>query len=447
MPYAVSRASGTAPVRMQFLIRPSLLARALVEVDLTCSCGYQIMKSSSSNCGLTALTFALLLSQFFRTCLGVMAPEVQVDLQLSLAGFGALSSCFFIAFGLAQIPVGIAFDRFGVGAPTRLLLLLGVLSAMLFVLACSGIVAMLAQVGLGLACAPIFMGLMHYAAERLSPRAFATFISRANALGMLGGMCATAPLGWAVQTVGWRPAIAVGGFCMGCACIAVWRFVRDEGQAQVRQESLVGMLRISITLLRFGAMWTLIPMCVAMAAGTAFRNAWGGPYFADLFQLQAAHRGLALAVLSLGAFLAAMLLPLLVRRYSIRYAVLLGTCITLTAGSILTVWPAAGLVPDVAMLATFASIGVLHPLVMTHGRMLLAPAVRGRGLGILNSFYFLGSALTSWAFGQIADAGHRASLSASTVYGEIFAVAALFVSIGLLAYRRSPAIPSAVIYK
>ena len=34
------------------------------------------------------------------------------------------------------------------------------------------------------------------------------------------------------------------------------------------------------------------------AAGTTFRNAWGGPYFADVFGLPAGSRGLALAVLS-----------------------------------------------------------------------------------------------------------------------------------------------------
>ena len=75
--------------------------------------------------GIRALTFAFALSQFFRTCLAVIAPELQHDLGLSPAGFGALSSCFFLAFAVAQIPVGIAFDRWGVGRPTRALTALG----------------------------------------------------------------------------------------------------------------------------------------------------------------------------------------------------------------------------------------------------------------------------------------------------------------------------------
>ncbi len=85
--------------------------------------------------GIAILTFAFALSQFFRSCLAVMAPELQHDFGLSPAGFGALSSSFFLAFAIAQIPVGIAFDRYGVGKPTALLLAVGAVSSILFVAA------------------------------------------------------------------------------------------------------------------------------------------------------------------------------------------------------------------------------------------------------------------------------------------------------------------------
>ena len=100
------------------------------------------MPSSDTARGLRALIFAFTLSQFFRTCLAVIAPELQHDLALSPAGFGTLSSCFFLAFAVAQIPIGIAFDRYGVGRPTRLLTSVGVLAALLFVVAPNGATAM-----------------------------------------------------------------------------------------------------------------------------------------------------------------------------------------------------------------------------------------------------------------------------------------------------------------
>lgn len=388
--------------------------------------------------GLRALTAAFALSQFFRTCLAVMAPELQHDLSLSPAGFGALSSCFFLAFAFAQVPVGVAFDRYGVGAPTRVLLALGVVSALLFALAPSGATAMLAQLGLGLACAPVFMGLMHHASATLPPHRYVAFIGRANALGMVGALLATAPLGWAVHAVGWRVPIALAALCMLGACVGVWRQVRDHGHADARVEAPFAMLAASARLLAVPAMWTLIPLCVAMAAGTAFRNAWGGPYLADVFGLQAGARGMALTVLSLGGFCTALLLPWLMRRTSLKRTVLGWLALSLAAGTALAAWPALGLAPDLALLTLLGTVGMLHPLVMAHGRELVAPALRGRGLGLLNSFVFLGSALAAWAFGLIADAGQRAQWTPAASYGAIFGCAAALVLAGLLPYAFSP---------
>ncbi len=396
------------------------------------------MVSPATARGLRALTVAFALSQFFRTCLAVMAPELQHDLSLSPAGFGALSSCFFISFAIAQVPVGVAFDRYGVGGPTRVLLALGVVSALLFVAAPGGGTAMAAQLGLGLACAPVFMGLMHHASATLPPQRYVAFIGRTNALGMVGALLATAPLGWAVHAVGWRLPIALAALCMLGACVGVWRRVHDHGHADAKAETPAAMVAASARLLALPAMWTLIPLCVAMAAGTAFRNAWGGPYLADVFGLQAGARGMALTVLSLGGFCTALFLPGLVRRSSIQRTILGWSMLSFLAAVALAAWPAAGLGADLALLTLLGTVGMLHPLVMAHGRDLVPPALRGRGLGVLNSFVFLGSALAAWAFGLIADAGQRHQWAPAASYGAIFGCAAALVLAGLLPYAFSP---------
>lgn len=388
---------------------------------------------------LGALTFAFGLSQFFRSCLAVIAPELQRDLQLSAAGFGLLSSCFFLAFAVAQIPVGIAFDRYGVGRPTRWLLAVGVASALLFVLAPDGRTAMAAQVGLGLACAPVFMGLMHFAGAQLPHAQYVAFVGRANATGMLGALCATLPLGWLAQHVGWRAALALAGLCMLAACVAVWRQVRDEGDAQAALEAPVAMLRSSIGLLGRPVLWTLIPLCVALAAGTSFRNAWGGPYLADVFGLPTQGRGLALAAITLACFGTALLLPRLVLRWGLRATVLAWAQLSLAGALVLALWPGGdALALHVACMALVVVVGMLHPLVMTHGRQLLPAPLRGRGLGVLNSFVFLGSALAAWVFGQIADAGHRAQWPLADTWSAIYACAAVLILVGIVPYAFSP---------
>ncbi len=396
------------------------------------------MRPTDPSRGIRALVFAFALSQFFRTCLAVIAPELQHDLALSPAGFGSLSSCFFLAFAVAQVPVGVAFDRYGVGAPTRLLMAIGVAASVLFVVAPGGATAMVAQAGLGLACAPVFMGLMHYASEQLPVHRYVTVISRANAISMIGALFATAPLGWAAHQVGWRPSLAVAAVCMLIATVGVWRNVRDEGHADARLQSTVALLGGSARLLALPTMWTLIPLCVALAAGTTFRNAWGGPYLADVFGLDAGVRGLMLAFVSLGGFATALLLPVLVRRSGIKTTILGWTVMAFFSGALLSRFPDAGLLSGVVLLTLLATVGMVHPLVMAHGRGMVPKSLRGRGLGVLNTFVFLGSAATSWAFGLIADASQRNGWNASDTYGWIFVSATAVVLSGALIYALSP---------
>lgn len=387
--------------------------------------------------GIALLTFAFVLSQFYRSCLAVIAPEVQHDFALSPAGFGALSSCFFLAFAAAQIPVGLAFDRYGVGRPTASLLAVGAVSAIMFVLAPNGTAAMLAQIGLGLACAPVFMGLLHYASEHLSDKQYMRVVSRSNAMGMIGALCATAPLGWMSQWIGWRYAMAISAICMVAACHGVWRHVRDTGHAEARNVPMNAMLLDSVKLLGMRSLWLLIPLCVAMAAGTAFRNAWSGPYLASVYGLNAGTRGVALTLLSLTGFATAFLLPVLVRRTTLKHTIAGWSCFAVCGALLLTVWPSSGVVPSVACMALLTTIGMLHPLVMAQGRSLIPAAKRGRGLGLLNTFVFLGSALTSWGFGIIANAGHDRMWANSLTYAAIFGTAALLVVIALVPYTFS----------
>ncbi|MCZ2497838.1 MFS transporter [Xylophilus sp. Kf1] len=392
---------------------------------------------------LASLTGAFAMSQFFRSCLAVMAPELSRDLALDPAGFGALSSAFFLAFAVAQLPVGVAFDRWGVGRPTSVLLGVGVAGGLLFALAPRGSVAVLGQVGLGLACAPVFMGLIHYASSQLAEQRYLKVLSVTNALGMLGVLCAASPLGWSVQHFGWRPAMLVATGCMAVACVAVQRNVRDVGHADSHGQSPLALLKGSLVLLKVPALWALVPVCLGMAAGTAFRNAWGGPYVADVFGLDPVSRGTAITAISIGAFGCAFALPLLTRRFGAS-AVIGGTMLVcVLAGLLLTLAPDVSLVFDLVLLTILAAAGTLHPIVMTAGRATVAPALRGRALGVLNTFVFLGMACASGGYGWLARQGFRAGRSPGSVYGSLFAVAAVMLLVGLMPYllrslRRAP---------
>ncbi|MBW1659506.1 MAG: MFS transporter, partial [Deltaproteobacteria bacterium] len=54
-----------------------------------------------------------LLSQFYRTSSAVIAIDLMRDLRLNAETLGLLSSIFFYAFALVQLPMGAAMDLFG----------------------------------------------------------------------------------------------------------------------------------------------------------------------------------------------------------------------------------------------------------------------------------------------------------------------------------------------
>ena len=53
------------------------------------------------------------MSYVYRMVNAVLAPTLAAEFGLSAGGLGLLSSMYFFAFALCQLPVGLAMDRFG----------------------------------------------------------------------------------------------------------------------------------------------------------------------------------------------------------------------------------------------------------------------------------------------------------------------------------------------
>jgi len=118
--------------------------------------------------------------------------------------FGVLTSVYFLAFALFQIPAGVLLDRYGPRRVDAALLLVAALGAVVFALAPSFafLIAGRALIGLGV-CVALMASFqaftLWYASDRL-----ATLNSRAFAVGILGAMSVTVPLELALRVADWR---------------------------------------------------------------------------------------------------------------------------------------------------------------------------------------------------------------------------------------------------
>src|SRR2546423_9901506 len=104
--------------------------------------------------GVGSLAAIYLVSQFLRNSIGVIAPDLAAEIGLSGGEIGLLSSAFFFAFAAAQLPLGLAIDRYG---PKRCML---VCAAIAFVGAAefaiaptpAGLIAARVLMGFGSSC-------------------------------------------------------------------------------------------------------------------------------------------------------------------------------------------------------------------------------------------------------------------------------------------------------
>ena len=90
---------------------------------------------------LSPLAMLFLLSQFYRVTSAVIASELMHDLSLTAKDMGLLSSVFFYAFALVQIPMGAAIDLFGARRLMLFLSTLGIVGAVVFALSNSFLLA------------------------------------------------------------------------------------------------------------------------------------------------------------------------------------------------------------------------------------------------------------------------------------------------------------------
>ncbi|HEX2525935.1 MAG TPA: MFS transporter [Geminicoccus sp.] len=381
---------------------------------------------------LAALSLAYILSQFFRTSLAVIAPEISRDLALTPQDLGFLSSVWFIAFAVMQIPVGIALDKYGIRRLVAPMVLVAAAGALLLAVAPNLQVGILAQVVIGIGCAPVYMGTLVLLTRWYDPARFASLASLVLALGSLGNLMGTAPLAWLSGLLGWRLALVIVAAIVALAAVLVWLYVQDtrdgspapaSGEHPLR--ALIGTFKVA----RNGDLWPLMPMAlIGYGVMVTMRGLWGGPYLAELFGLDAIERGNVLFLMSLGMVAGPLLYASVERRTDRRkLPVLAGSCVTLLALATLTV--TENLATASVALVLIGCFGSVFNMVMAQGRRFFAPHEMGRGLTLLNGACFGGAALLQVLTGQVAaTAAPPVWTAVFLTLGGLLAVAMVFLA-------------------
>ncbi|MBZ0218105.1 MAG: MFS transporter [Fimbriimonadaceae bacterium] len=178
------------------------------------------------------LCLPYVVSQFLRSSVGVIAPNLIDELRLDPAELGLLVSVFFLSFAFAQIPLGAAIDRFGPKICLLSSVAIAFLGCLLFAWAQTPFGLMVARLIMGLGCATFFMAPLTIYTRWFSLAMFSSLTGITLGIGTLGTLVATAPMAAAVAWIGWRAVFVYVGLAIFFFAIIILFVVRDSPPGQ-----------------------------------------------------------------------------------------------------------------------------------------------------------------------------------------------------------------------
>ncbi|WP_022704255.1 MFS transporter [Pseudorhodobacter ferrugineus] len=380
--------------------------------------------------GIVSLVLAYVLSQFYRAFLAVMSPVLIADLGVSAGDLADASGMWFLAFAAMQIPVGVALDRVGPRLTAAVLFGIGGAGgAALFAVAGSAFEVKAAMALIGVGCSPVLMANYYIFARVFSARVFGTLAGVVIGVGSLGNIASSLPLAVALDLFGWRGSLWVlAGVSLSVAgAIAV--LVRDP-------QALPPGPRGSIwDILRIRALWLILPiMAVNYLPAAGLRGLWAGPYFADIYGMDAGGIGRVTLAMGVAMVLGNFAYGPLDRVFGTRkWLIFGGNAVVCAALVALWVLPAEGVFFAVLMLVVIGFFGASFPMVMAHGRAFFPPHLVGRGVTLMNLFGIGATGLAQVYTGHLK--GGAESLEAG--YVAIFGFFAVAMALGLVIYLFS----------
>ncbi len=350
------------------------------------------------------------LSMFYRVSTTVISPELTKDLNLTTTELGLLSSAFFYAFALCQLPLGMALDRFGSRAVGTFLNGLGVAGALLFALAQTAAQGFWARVLIGIGMSCNLMGILTLIAAWFPVSRFATLNGLFTGIGVLGTLLAATPLALLAHTLGWRKSFFLIAAVNAIQTLGFFLIVRDRPPHQQAPNRVMGNPFKGLkTVLSLPVYWVI-------SASTFFRygsfmalqGLWAGPYLMNALGVDILTTGNALLLMGVGYMIG---LPLFGRISD-----------HLVRSRKKVIWPSFWVmallifslaffpkgIKGVWIYLWFLAMGLASApgqIMYSHIKELVPPQVMATSMTGINLFTMLGAAFLMQAMGLVVESG------------------------------------------
>lgn len=390
-----------------------------------------------------AMCIIHVVSQFLRNSIGVIAPDLARDLGLGAAGIGLLSSAFFLGFAGAQVPLGVAIDRWGPRITMSVSMAIAVIGVILFATAPTPELLILARTLTGIGCASFFMGPLTIYSRWFPPERFSTLVGIQLGVSGLGVIGATAPLAYSTAMIGWRMSFLVVAGIAAVVGLFVYLVARDDPPGRERPRSSESLRESFAGLAEVVRVPSFLPVFAMQFAGystfvTVF-GLWAGPYLAHVYGYDLDRRGNVLFLLAIVHLISSATWGPADRLFrSYKTPAIIGAGMTVVT----LAWIAAVGQPSEGMLlvwfVVFGFFASCTAVITAHGRSLFPVEYVGRGLTLMNlgtmGGVFVLQAATGAVVGLFDAPGGAYPLDA---YRAAFGLLAAVLGVCTVIYMRS----------
>lgn len=332
----------------------------------------------------------------------VMTTDLMHSFHVNGTGLGNLSACYFYAYLIMQIPVGLLLDTWSPRRITSLAILLCAVSTLIFASSHSLLLACISRALMGLGAAFAAVSCFKLAAIWFPPKRFALVSGLCMTAAMLGAINGQLPLSYLVQQYDWRVALRIIG-CIGVLFSVIYYcLIRDKSSVLAARPD--NSLKLWPVLKNKQAWLLSLYSGLAFAPVSVFGGLWGVPFLKQAHQFSASQSALAVSCIFIGFAIGAPLWGWLSDAMGKRKPIMfVGTLISLLSLVLVIYGPAHQVTMISALLflfgfgasgffISFAMIREVFPI------MLVATV-----LGFMNTFDTICEALSEPLIGRFLD--------------------------------------------
>ena len=371
-------------------------------------------------------------SQFLRTSLGVLSPNLMHDFNINPDNMGLLGGVFFLSFAIFQIPAGILIDKYGPRKVMSSVIIFAVLGSIIFALSNSFYTLLIGRVLMGLGCSICLMGSLVLITRWTDSDQFSKLAGIILAVGGIGGLLATTPLSYFSELFGWRLSFWLAAAVTFCVMVLYYFILEDRKNDLILNRSNETIsLKNLLFILKERNFKFMIPMSLmSYSSLVVILGLWGAPYLKDIHGLDSVERGKILMLMAIswniGSFVFGRLRSIFGNYKNVVIFGATGVIILLFILSIITEINSIYLYILFCILGFFGAFSVA---LISHYQVLFDKEYMGRALSTANFFNFGGVFFVQWLTGKIIYLMGGDSTGAPI---EAYRLAFLFVAILLL---------------